>query len=408
MARKTESISDKIVRLYKEGYYVEEIAKMMEMPKDNVPKILEKHMPDYESFVQPERDHEAESEKSSKKSVLSTPVSALFKRKSKKNDEEEPDLNKVSVNLTMNENGFIDRTVASIASMLQKGKTPAEMAEFFSKDISDIKAIENVMGEHFARLEQNQEEETVEAAPAVEEPAKPAYARPNVFTSGLETGTAPTAKPVYSKRDEPAPISQSYGLAPEPTPVAEPEPAAEPVSAPVVEEVYHEPVYVEPASYVEPEFSKPAEDEIPEMPSIDPVSLDELDKELSKAPEPTPEIPAIGEDDVNNDTLTNNFAKEDESGMSPMEKMKKFAEEQIALNNRKIEELQSKKIDAENAAFDSNTKVTNVQKQIEELQLQLASLESEKAQAAEIVTSINEEIETIQKENAEFGSYIGQ
>ena len=38
LAKKNESISDKIVRLYKEGYSIPEIAKEMEMPKDNVMK----------------------------------------------------------------------------------------------------------------------------------------------------------------------------------------------------------------------------------------------------------------------------------------------------------------------------------------------------------------------------------
>ena len=33
LAKKNESISDKIVRLYKEGYSIPEIAKEMEMPK---------------------------------------------------------------------------------------------------------------------------------------------------------------------------------------------------------------------------------------------------------------------------------------------------------------------------------------------------------------------------------------
>lgn len=56
MAKKNESISDKIVRLYKEGYSIPEIAKEMEMPKDNVPRILEKHFPDYASFEQPVRE----------------------------------------------------------------------------------------------------------------------------------------------------------------------------------------------------------------------------------------------------------------------------------------------------------------------------------------------------------------
>ena len=69
LAKKNESISDKIVRLYKEGYSIPEIAKEMEMPKDNVPRILEKHFPDYASFEQPVREG-ADENGNGKKSVF--------------------------------------------------------------------------------------------------------------------------------------------------------------------------------------------------------------------------------------------------------------------------------------------------------------------------------------------------
>jgi hypothetical protein len=92
--------------------------------------------------------------------------------------------------------------------------------------------------------------------------------------------------------------------------------------------------------------------------------------------------------------------------MSAMEKMKKFAEEQIALNNQKIAELQEKKVGAENNAFDCNTKVEAMQKQIEDLKAQLEILVAEKNKAGEVVSGINEEIESIKKENSDYQSYL--
>lgn len=82
LAKKNESISDKIVRLYKEGYSIPEIAKEMEMPKDNVPRILEKHFPDYASFEQPVRES-ADENGNGKKSVFNMSVSELFGKKNK-------------------------------------------------------------------------------------------------------------------------------------------------------------------------------------------------------------------------------------------------------------------------------------------------------------------------------------
>ena len=67
LARKNESTSEKIVRLYKEGCSVDEIARVMEIPKGNIPNILEKHFPDYQNYVQPEKRHDIELEKPAKK-----------------------------------------------------------------------------------------------------------------------------------------------------------------------------------------------------------------------------------------------------------------------------------------------------------------------------------------------------
>ena len=149
MAKKNESISDKIVRLYKEGYSIPEIAKEMEMPKDNVPRILEKHFPDYASFEQPVREG-ADENGNGKKSVFNMSVSELFGKKNKKQENVEPA--RVTVNLAMDDDGFVDHSVAAIASMLQKGRSVNDIAGFFNKDPEDIKAVQGCMDEHFKRM----------------------------------------------------------------------------------------------------------------------------------------------------------------------------------------------------------------------------------------------------------------
>ena len=149
LAKKNESISDKIVRLYKEGYSIPEIAKEMEMPKDNVPRILEKHFPDYASFEQPVREG-ADENGNGKKSVFNMSVSELFGKKNKKQENVEPA--RVTVNLAMDDDGFVDHSVAAIASMLQKGRSVNDIAGFFNKDPEDIKAVQGCMDEHFKRM----------------------------------------------------------------------------------------------------------------------------------------------------------------------------------------------------------------------------------------------------------------
>jgi hypothetical protein len=313
----------------------------------------------------------------------------------------------------------VDRNAANIAGLLQKGKSPADVAEFFNRDINDVKAVSQNMAEHFKRQSSAKKAPAPASAPAPapEEENKAIHARPNLFASGLEeeeeVKPKPAVKPAYTpptytKRDEPKPVSASYGLASDSKPV-------DLVAEAVKEEPVHEVKLVpdgadfeQPAVKPGPVVSAASEvtmDEIPEMPSIDPVSLDDLDKELVKAPDPVPEIPDIGyEDDKDADKSANE--KEENSGMSAMEKMKKFAEEQITLNNQKIAELQEKKVGAENNAFDCNTKVEAMQKQIEDLKAQLEILVAEKNKAGEVVSGINEEIESIKKENSDYQSYL--
>ena len=197
LAKKNESISDKIVRLYKEGYSIPEIAKEMEMPKDNVPRILEKHFPDYASFEQPVREG-ADENGNGKKSVFNMSVSELFGKKNKKQENVEPA--RVTVNLAMDDDGFVDHSVAAIASMLQKGRSVNDIAGFFNKDPEDIKAVQGCMDEHFKRMNTYKGPKVDPASAPKEEPVQNitdplaaslasgiAKRKSNMYATGIET-----------------------------------------------------------------------------------------------------------------------------------------------------------------------------------------------------------------------------
>lgn len=455
MAKKSESTNEKIVRLYKEGHTIDEIARTMAIPKGNIAGILEKYFPDYQSYVQPVINHPdvSEEKEKGKKSVFSMNVGDLLKKGKRSVEEETP---KVAINLEMDENGFVDRTVAGMAQMLKKGKPLADVAEFFNKDKSEIKAVQDLMDEHFKRMEASaasSEEKVVEEAPVEE---KGAFGRGKAFTTGLEEEKPVKHKyvpPTYTKRDDPKPVSASYGLAEDSKPIEDVKPVEnhnDPISlldtpaptknidlvaesqkpasadidlvaesqkpasanidlvaetsAPETHDVKLVPDSAEPEK-ADQKKTVSLTEEVPEMPSIETISLDYLDKELKKAPAPvSSDIPAIG--GINTTSAGADNSKEDNSGMSPMEKMRQFAQEQIALNNQKIEELKNKKVDAENTAFDCNTKVEAMKKQIEEMQAQLKILIEEKTKAGDIVGGINDEIEAVNKENAEYSTYL--
>jgi hypothetical protein len=450
--KKEESTNEKIVRLYKEGYSFDEISRSMNnIPKANVIGIVEKYFPEYKSYVQPKVDHSIseENEKGQKAKFPGVP----FLKRNPKNDDHPV---KITVNLDMDDEGFLDKHTEGIAKMLKDGRNVNDIAEFFNKDKADILAVRDVMDEHFRRVEARKKEE-----PA---PAKSTETEDNKFSNfatGLETDQI--AKPVrpkytpptYSKRDDPKPVSASYGLVNN-DPVAEEkpieDPAVEEIAAentaaetssdiideaellrkvveeanlpPVIEkeEVEEHKVSLLPdddsnvngeaaedhkVSLIDDVPEEPAMDEILEIPSIESVSEEELEKELTKAPEPVEDIPEIGYENENiTEEKVSTEVKEVYPGMSALEKMKQFAQEQIAANNKKIEELKSKKTDAENDAFDCNTKVEMMKKEIEEMQAKLLVLIDEKDKAGKVVSDINEEIEAINKENADYGTYL--
>ena len=379
MAKKNESISDKIVRLYKEGYSIPEIAKEMEMPKDNVPRILEKHFPDYASFEQPVREG-ADENGNGKKSVFNMSVSELFGKKNKKQENVEPA--RVTVNLAMDDDGFVDHSVAAIASMLQKGRSVNDIAGFFNKDPEDIKAVQGCMDEHFKRMNTYKGPKVEPASEPKEEPAQNIT---DPLAASLASGIAKRKSNMYATGIE--------------TPAK-----AEPASAPVPPEDNS-------VHLVTPEALKEAE-EVPtmdevEMPSIEPISLDDT-MVVSPAPEST--MPSI-EDEIAEKKAaeaenTNNNEEGENMGMSPMEKMRMFAQEQIELNNKKIDELKASIAETEAKSLDLGKQASDIYEEIVKLQDKAKALNAEKEQVDIQISQVNAEIEGIRKENNEFKSYM--
>ena len=473
LAKKKENMNEKIVRLYKEGYNFDEISKLLTIPKGNIVGIVEKYFPDYQSYQQPQIDHAAIDEKESKSTKSKIPnVGGFFKRNGKDKDSHNND--NVTINLEMDEEGFLDKTTQGIANMLKNGKSAADTAEFFNRSRADIQAVEEVMGEHFRRVEAH-----TPPAPKPPEPTEEEKKFSN-FATGLEAEVSKPVRPkytppTYSKRDDPKPVSAAYGLAAESKPVIKVDDPADEVKEEPKEEkpvsLLEEEVETKDISLLEKEeetkdislleqepetkdislleqeeetaeisltdADEPEENKVSlidddnesssendnsvslidpiempdeedeeefEIPSIEPVSLEALEKELVKAPEPVEDIPEIGYE--NKSEEDNSEIKEVSPSMGAMEKMKQFAQEQIALNNKKIEELKTKKTDAENDAFDCNTKVEAMKKEIEDMQAKLLVLIDEKDKAGKVVSDINEEIEAINKENADYGTYL--
>ena len=411
MAKKQESISDKIIRLYKEGLTTAEIAKEMEMPAGNVPNILEKHWPDYRSYIQPERDRLAEANAPKKSSILP------FGRKSK-NDKPvvtaEPFT--PSLNLTMDDDGFVDHSVVGMANMLNKGRSVKETAEFFGKDINDIKAVESVMAEHFKRVNSQKGPSVKNAEPApAPEPETPevvddepkidpkaasianSIAKRN-STSTFETGAAdasPVKFPERVKEPEPMPVENNV---PKPSETAVAEKAAE--ETPTMDELQ-----VPDLSYDELD---------PEMPSIEPIALDDA---FHAEPVPESTMPSIEEElaqreaekkrlEAEKAQITKFSENMEEETMSPQEKMRMFAQEQIEQNNKKIDELQIGIADKENKSIELGKQADEIYSQIIALQEKAKGFSTEKEKLDIEISQVKGDIEGLKRENEEFKSYI--
>ena len=150
----------------------------------------------------------------------------------------------------------------------------------------------------------------------------------------------------------------------------------------------------------------PTMDEV-EMPSIEPISRDDT-MVVSPAPEST--MPSI-EDEIAEKKAaeaenTNNNEEGENMGMSPMEKMRMFAQEQIELNNKKIDELKASIAETEAKSLDLGKQASDIYEEIVKLQDKAKALNAEKEQVDIQISQVNAEIEGIRKENNEFKSYM--
>lgn len=376
--------------MYKEGSSIEAIAKELGMPKDNVPKIIEKYMPDYADYTPSKNDKgekNTSEEKHKKSNFLNKPVGELFKKKNKnvehepveKVEEEPVKPAKTNINLTMNENGFVDGTVRGIASMLQNGKDVSTIADFFNRDEDDIIAVRACMNEHFERANSHSAEKSEQEIPDNNQ---------NKTVSGSYAGFTGLEN-IDSVNDT---VDSTSGY--------------------------------NPPKYEAPDISADNSETSDEMPSIDTASMEELDKQLDalnkfneeKAVEKTEEMPSVETADMHMDTIINNADisnNEEDDSMTPMEKMKQFAQEQIDINNKKIDELRSKKSDVDNVTYEIDRKLDTATQQLKELEAKIAelsklteTLNEQKSKAGAAKGDIDAQIAEIEKENEEFKSYF--
>ena len=112
MARKQESTSEQVVRLYKEGYSIDQISEHMQMNKGAARALLEKYMPDYESYQQPTVTTPIESG-----GGVMSKIGNPFKKK-KKNE-----------------------APAAAAPAAATGDSDKKIAEFFNCTVSDVRAV---------------------------------------------------------------------------------------------------------------------------------------------------------------------------------------------------------------------------------------------------------------------------
>ena len=418
MARKNESTSEKIVRLYKEGYSPDEISRLMEIPKGNIPNILEKHFPDYQSYVQPERKHDIELDKNAKKSG----IGGFFGRGKK---EEPADASSSMLNLDMDDEGFIDRSVAGIASMIKKGRSSKDICAFLNCTPADVEAVRLVMDEHFKR------KEAAEAAKKDAFKTGPDYEGPKVKEStDLLKGSPVETASVQTPPPAPLPEQQEY-VPPVYDPVPE-NPTMDELTVPNIDEITFEsdiPKTPTTANETEEEVEKSIEEraaENYEIPSAAPITFaqEEEKKEEAQQAEPAKEeekadvtaqeavkpafVPSFAAkaDDKADEEDTTDYNIEEDDSMTPMEKMKKFAELQIKDNEEKIAELEKKAVTAKASAASVATKVGEIEAQIAKLRAEADKIVADKVKAEAEAADIDSQIAALKKENDEFMSYI--
>ena len=384
MARKQETIPEQVVRLYKEGQSLDSIASIMQMNKGGARAILEKHMPDYESYQQPVVPQgEAAGEKRGK---VKNPV-GLFKKKKKDDSAVNP--SEVTINLTVDETGFVDKHTESIAKMIRRGDSDKKIAEFFNCTVSDVRAVKAVLDQQtFTRAA----EPAPAAAAAAEDDFNPFLADKKKRDDNLSRMAEEKAAERQQENTGydpygPNAVADPYAVPYEPAPTeAEPVQAVAEEPAPVVEEAPVQQEYeMDSIEYI-PDITF-EDDGLAEMPSI---STDNLVFDEPPAAPTSDTIDGIATDDIQFDmdsidsvVVPSTSApeeqisfelKESDAEMTASEKMKMFAKQQIAENNSKLDSLNNEKDRAARELADAEADLAATKKNIDDCEAEISQL----------------------------------
>ena len=385
MAKKQESISEQVVRLYKEGYDLDRIASIMQMNKGGARAVLEKYMPDFENYQQPPAPTD---DPSGDKGVMGK-ISNPFKKKKKGEDTSAS--GNASINLSYDENGFIDKHTESIAKMIRRGDSDKRIAEFFNCSVSDVKAVKSVLDQ----------QTNAAKAPIAPKASAPAVEEEEIFNPFMpekkkhEPVSAPAEpiQPASGGYDPygPGAVADPYAVPYDPAdpyapgavadPYAVPYDPADPYAPGAVADPYAVPydANAEEQEYV-PDIKFDDDDGSEEMPSI---STDNLVFAEAPTTPSTDAIDAIDTDEITFDMdAIDNSAEENisfelkESGadMTASEKMKKFAQQQIDENNEKLSALNTEKEKATKELADAEAELASTKANIEDCESQISQL----------------------------------
>ncbi|MBP3792854.1 MAG: hypothetical protein ILA24_02300 [Ruminococcus sp.] len=389
MAKKQETISEQVVRLYKEGYDLDRIASIMQMSKVGARGVLEKYMPDYENYHQPPAPTE---DPSQEKGVIGR-ISNPFKGRKKKEETSAPST--VNLNLNYDENGFIDKHTESIAKMIRRGDSDKRIAEFFNCSVSDVKAVKQVLDQQTDLAKASPADTVSKQTPEEEEvfnpfmPEKKKHESEPVQSQPQQTGGydpyAPNAPldPYAVPYDPTNPYDPNAPLDPyavpyDPTNPYDPNAPLDPYAVP------YNPNEAE-QEYV-PNIKFDDDDGLEEMPSI---STDNLVFAEPPVKPSTDAIDAIATDDISFDmdaldSKDENISfelKESDAEMTASEKMKMFAKQQIDENNTKLEALKKEKestakelASAEAELATTKASIDDCETQISQLNIQLSEI----------------------------------
>lgn len=396
MAKKQESIPEQVVRLYREGYDLDRIASIMQMNKGSARSVLEKHMPDYETYTQPPAPAE---DPTTEKGIISK-ISNPFKKKRKNEDTSAAQTS--TINLAYDENGFVDKHTESIAKMIRRGDSDKRIAEFFNCSPSDVKSVKAVLDQQTAEAKSAPKAEPAAAA-AVEEEVFNPFLNEKPKREETVSTEATAAEQTYTDYSGgydpygPNAVADPYAVPYDPN-------ASDNVSTDYSTDFtsdYSTDTSADEfdiSAYIDPQQDPNAE-YVPdikfeddglgseEMPSI---STDNLVFAEPPAAPSTDAIDAIAEDEIKFDmdaidsTGTEEISlelKESDAEMTPMEKMKMFAKQQIDENNAKLQTLNAEKDSAASALAseeaelaETKAKIDDCESQISQLNIQLSDI----------------------------------